>query len=515
MSRKSVAGAQGTARRGAERGEVMSRSHGKSLCVVACICVVLASATACGSRRDHAAFQAAAGVKVGATERVPAPGETIGESGAPEEGLVAPAPAPAGARSGSEPTVRTGGTLAKSAAPPAGVTSPQTGGDGKSPQVGKGQPAPSATGRAGSTIRLGNVSDMSGPVGAVNIGGVKVLQAWVQAVNARGGVVDRDGIRHPVALTVADARSSPSQHHAATQELVESRGVVALLDNMDPVSVHGSTRYLTEKRIPSIGNLSGNDAVIHGNWIYFPIAPSLSVYAYGTVQAAKRFVGGKRLGILYCQEAAGCGEVARKMADAAPANGYEVVYQAAVSIAQPDFTAQCLAARNAGVEVMASALDNNSQIRLASQCARQGFTPKYAPVNYDDRMGQYPEYAGSVFPIICFPFAHHGPETAEFHDTLTRYPTMRDTPQSVTSVCAWSGAKLFEKAISGISGEITNESILASLWTLKNETLGGLTPAFTFSKEKPVTVQPCIYSMVVRDKQFVAPIGMSPICRPA
>lgn len=501
----------------------MSRSWARSWWVVAGVVALVTAGTACGSRRDHGEFQATPGVRQETLESPAVASSPAGGVQTPAEGSTASEPSATGTElSGGPAGTVDWATRSPSGAPPrqASGNAPSAGdrsalpaqtNRGQAIPPGGGQPAP---GQTGSTIRLGNVSDMSGPVGATFVGGVKVLQAWVQSVNTRGGVVDRDGIRHPVALTVVDARSSPSQHQAASKELVESKGVVAMLDNMDAVSIHGSTNYLTEKRIPAIGNLSGNDSVIFGNWIYFPVATSLEGYGFGNMQAAAKFAGGKKLGILYCQEAAGCGDIARKMAEYAPANGYEVAYQAAVSIAQPDFTAQCLAARNAGVEVLASAIDNNSSIRLASQCARQGFNPKYAPVTYDDRLNQYPEYNGSVFPNYCFPFAYHGPETAEFHEVFARNSGTKGVPHSISTVCAWSGAKLFEKAVSKISGEITSAALLTSLWSLSNETLGGLTPPFTYTKEKPATVRSCIYAMSMRDGKFVAPIGMAPICRP-
>jgi len=58
--------------------------------------------------------------------------------------------------------------------------------------------------------------------------------------------------------------------------------------------------------------------------------------------------------------------------------GFDLVYQATSSIAQPDFTAECLSARNAGAQVLLPALDTNSVVRMVSSCARQGYAPSYA-----------------------------------------------------------------------------------------------------------------------------------------
>ncbi|MND07464.1 hypothetical protein D3C83_294480 [compost metagenome] len=49
--------------------------------------------------------------------------------------------------------------------------------------------------------------------------------------------------------------------------------------------------------------------------------------------------------------------------------------------------------------------------------------------------------------------------------------------------------------------------MLAGLWSFKDETLGGLTPPLTFTKDQPPPKTTCWHLMVVKDKGWTAPTG--------
>ena len=46
-----------------------------------------------------------------------------------------------------------------------------------------------------------------------------------------------------------------------------------------------------------------------------------------------------------------------------------------MSLTQPNFTAECLAARNAGLTFLMLGMDTNSERRVISSCAQQGYNP--------------------------------------------------------------------------------------------------------------------------------------------
>ena len=77
-------------------------------------------------------------------------------------------------------------------------------------------------------------------------------------------------------------------------------------------------------------------------------------------------------GIQICRDGA---EVFPKYA---PKAGFEFVYQGSGSLAQPDFTAECLAARNAGAQVLVPIMDANSVQRIARSCNSVGYKPVFS-----------------------------------------------------------------------------------------------------------------------------------------
>ena len=65
---------------------------------------------------------------------------------------------------------------------------------------------------------------------------------------------------------------------------------------------------------------------------------------------------------------------------------------------------------------------------------------------------------------------------------------------------AWTAAKLFERGAAHLAESPSNESLLAGLWTIQNEDLGGLTAPLSYSSETGFTRVRCWYAVLIRDK---------------
>ncbi|WP_281689568.1 hypothetical protein [Pseudonocardia thermophila] len=62
------------------------------------------------------------------------------------------------------------------------------------------------------------------------------------------------------------------------------------------------------------------------------------------------------------------------------------------------------------------------------------------------------------------------------------------------ATAAWAILELFRKAVGGIEGEVTKESVVEAYASIENETLGGLMPQpMTFSKDKPAPEVNCFW----------------------
>jgi branched-chain amino acid transport system substrate-binding protein len=68
----------------------------------------------------------------------------------------------------------------------------------------------------------------------------------------------------------------------------------------------------------------------------------------------------------------------------------------------------------------------------------------------------------------------------------------------------WTAAKLFEAGVraGGTAGPVTVASVLAGLYTFKNETLGGLTAPLTFTVGQTAPRVLCTSQVVIKEHKW-------------
>ena len=210
--------------------------------------------------------------------------------------------------------------------------------------------------------------------------------------------------------------------------------------------------------------------------------------------------GKTRLGTLQCVEAQICEDGDRIWNDEAPALGFQPVYRARASLAQPDFTAECLRARQAGVQTWIINLDAASLSRLAAACARQGFRPTFGmgSSNAAPHLAKDPNMGELIVGLPYFPwFLRDTPGRRQFHNAMARYaPSL--TP-SAGHANGWSAAKLMERALRTVSGPVTSEAIRAALWSLRGDDLDGVTAPLTYAPNQNAVRAICWANVTVRD----------------
>ena len=429
------------------------------------------------------------------------PADTAGTGAAPAESA-AGASAPTG-RAGARPA---GSTAVGSPPVGAGPTNPSshrssgsgtsapasgTASGGTAPGV-PGAPTPADQPADTSPIVIASVGTMSGPAGSVIRRVAEGVQVWVAATNAKGGIAG-----HPIKHIMADDGADPARHKAELRRVVEQDKVVALVGNPDAGTGQAGVDYLREQRVPSIGGDGG------GDWYYstpfhFPQGPmgvTLAVAEIRDVGLYGKAHSKKKLGTLACTEADICRVLDRVWNEKAQSYGLEPVYRGQATLVQPDFTAECLAARREGVELFEIALDTNSIGRLASSCARQGFKPIYGfPAGITKSNQQDDpnlEGARSTLPTFSW-LQNNSPATAEFQEAMKRFGQSLQ-PLTGGHTGGWTAGKLFEKGVlaGGVTGKVSRQSVLAGLYTIKNDTLGGLTGPLTFAADNTAARTTC------------------------
>ena len=350
----------------------------------------------------------------------------------------------------------------------------------------------------------------SGPAGAVFNPFKDGVQLWVKHVNSRGGV---NG--HEVRLVVYDDGGDPARHRAQVQEAVEQRKVIGFLMNGDVIAGGSSVEYITQQRVPVVGTDTGTEYP-YTSPMYFPSSSSGSYTMQAIVYSSAAQLaplGKTKVGTLVCAEAQACAEVEKGYATHSAKAGLKHVYKGRASIAQPDFTAECLSAKNAGVEMLWAAMDQNSMGRISAACARQGYHPLYGAgsQNTSDGMRANQEFEGLIGTAFTFPYFQSGtPATDEFQTALKQYGAKITVGLSTAG--GWVGAKLFEKAAANLPEPPTREALLAGLWSIKNETLGDLTQPLTFVKDRPQTGRACWFNFTIKDGEWRSPDNFALRC---
>ena len=452
---------------------------------VLAVCVTTA---ACGTRASNTDKQASASGRGGETAVT-----ATGEVAASDPGSVAAADPVAGA---ANPGAGAGtGRGAAAGAPPA--ASAARPGSAAAPAV-RGEP-----------IRIGVVGTHTG-IGSGQYGTVVAVQAWAKAINAAGGI---NG--HPVEVITRDDGADASRFKAILRELVEEKKVVAFVGALSGFTMtKGAVDYLEQKRVPMVGG----DRV-HSLWneseMLFPQASAGTaaalIHAHLTVSKGGR---GVPVGVIACAEAQQCRDSLQVMPPYIDKIGGRTVYTASVSVFAPDYTPQCVQARDAGATHLLLGLDVNSVERFAKACHDQGYRPVFETPQTAAAMATNSRLQGLLFASATFPFASAAtPAMQEFQRAMQTFAPR--LPLSGHASSGWVAAKLFEKAAARVpaGGAPTSASILEGLWSVREDTLGGLTAPLTFVREQSAPPVQCYFSMSVERRTWVAHTTV-PHCEP-
>jgi branched-chain amino acid transport system substrate-binding protein len=427
-------------------------------------------------------------------------------------GLTGGPPASGGGATGGPSS---GGSIS-SGAGPVGATGGRSGGANISTGSGGSTQAKCTTQATGSPIVVGFIGDLSGFGASTSVPSQELWTAWSRMINASGGINC-----HPVQVLVGDDGGSTSADASIAQQFVQSQHAIALSwASTDPSAI---SSFAQSHKVPVVGTESGGDAW-ETNQYMFPETNLENAGNWGAVQAAKAD-GATKLGILYCVESpAVCSSTAQQYTADANAQGVKVVYSGQISLTQPDYTANCLQARDAGVQVLYILGDTNTEIRVAQSCARQSYDPIYEVPEAEDSFGSIPQLNNAITVTSTFPwFVHSGsPGLDEYGQVLAKYaPDLLSNGQG-TQTWGWTSAKVFQAAAlaatAGLapSTQVTSQDILNGLWSLKNDTLGGLDPgtlARTFTKGQVAPDPFCVFWSKLVNGHWTAAQGMVPLCR--
>ena len=362
------------------------------------------------------------------------------------------------------------------------------------PADGVSAPAP-----AGTAAEPADASSPGATVGPILQG----AQLWVAAINQQGGLGG-----HPVKHLTYDDGGDPARHRAQVQEAVETQRAIAFLANGEVVSGQASVGYINDKKIPVVGG-TGGEAWAFTSPMYFPQLSTGDALWQSVIRglAGQLVPAGKlKLGTLICVEAPACDQSDSTFSSEAPKLGLSHVYKGRASLAQPDYTAECLAARNAGADAILPILDQTSAVRAAASCARQGYRPIWALAGQgvSDYFKDDPNLVGTLASSGTFPYFQTGtPATDEFQAALRRFGSK--LTNGVGLSVGWTAGKLLEKAAARMAEPPTSAALLEGLWSIAGDDLGGLTGRLTFTRNEPPKPFVCWFNLAIVDRRWTSP----------
>ncbi|GAA1871941.1 hypothetical protein GCM10009836_61030 [Pseudonocardia ailaonensis] len=355
-------------------------------------------------------------------------------------------------------------------------------------------------------IVIGSLAAYTG--GTVDLNGVKkTLEAWGKSVNDAGGI---NG--HPVKFVIKDTAGTPSNSLRAVQQLVEEDKAVAIVGQWDANFTTWAS-YVEKAGIPVIG---GNPITTPlNNPTFFPVGGNVPGLQYGVAKEAAARNG--KVAFIYCAEVPACKESVKSLEAVAPVAGAQLVASAPAAKSATDYTSVCETIKNSGASVYEMGVSGALAIRIAAACQRIGLTAQpvfIAGVSVESHATQ-PALQSLIEVDTNAPwFDKSLPGMKAFHEAVDKYAPLQGDENFPGAVGAWASAQLFQKAASLVQGPVTPDSIKKALYSLKDETLGGISPPLNYTEGKPSFFS-CFFAYGVSNGTWTATEGLTPKCLPA
>ena len=342
-----------------------------------------------------------------------------------------------------------------------------------------------AAAASGSPVTIGVICSCSGPFGTTVSQAYTVVQDWAKSVNAAGGL---NG--HPVTLMEKDNGSVPGSALTDAQAVIAAKPAAIIdLDILDEVW----QKAASSANIPVIGgNFSVEAYFTDPNW--YPSGQTNDSITYSVAATAKQ-AGATSLADFYCAESAQCQASVPLIKAAGQSVGVPVVYSASIAATAPNYTAQCLAAKQAGVKAIFIGDSITVIDRVASDCNQQSYDPIFVTegTGFQNLALAVPglkNHLWSSYPIL--PYFSSAPSITAMNAVLGKYSpglTSNNNIWSEFAVQGWTAGLLLSQAVknSGVTSSepITPSVVTSGLDKVSNETLGGISPALTFTAGKP------------------------------
>jgi branched-chain amino acid transport system substrate-binding protein len=363
-----------------------------------------------------------------------------------------------------------------------------------------------------SPITIADLCSCTGPEASTISQTTATMEAWASWVDSHGGLAG-----HPVHLVVLDDGYSAAKALANAQTAIGQDHAVVIFDNSDEDPSFASVAQ--GAHVPALG---GQETT--SGWQNSDFFPPGASYNYANLVDAivAKDSGVKKEAALYCVEVAICEQSVQSGKVLGAHYGIQFVYTAGIGFASPNYTAQCLAAKQSGATAMLVGDASSIVAHVVQDCAAQGYTPRQ--LSSDGTVAKawlkIPAFNGNIDTQSDFLWFVHNAATKTMYAALDKYaPQVPSGPNFGEVVLqSWADGALLQAAVQAAgatsSAPLTSPIILKGLYGLPvGETLGGLSPPLHFTKGEPAN-NSCYFEMGIQHGEFVVLHHGTTICTP-
>ena len=363
------------------------------------------------------------------------------------------------------------------------------------------KPTPTPTKVAiGTTYKIGFIAAITGSASSLGEPERDVAVMVQKQLDAQGGIVGPDGVRHPVKILIYDTQGSGDVAVPVVKKLIDDEGVVAIIGpTRSPVSM-ALIPIMQEAKVPNISMASSSaivKPVAERKWI-FKTAQSNEHTAPWQVKYAKA-KGLTKIANVYVNDAYG-EDGAAAIRETAKAEGVEIVLEETFESGDTDMTAQITKIKASGAQaVLVTAIPPAAAI-FTKQFREMGLTIPLIH-NHGIGMKSFISLAGEAAEGVLFPMGKlvavsflpdSDPQKKVLEDFVRDFQASSGKPPSTFAGHAWDALQITLKALEKLPEGLSLEEQRSRLRDEIENTKGfiGTGGVFNLSPEDHVGLSP-------------------------
>ena len=323
--------------------------------------------------------------------------------------------------------------------------------------------APSnAPGVSASTITIGSISTLTGPVPGLGAGAQAAIRAYGAYVNANGGVCGRK-----VVVKTADDAYDNAQGRSKFQEMEpQVLGIVGGLASSDP----GYADLLTADRVPGVTEAT-SDQFQNAPTEFDVNPPYANVHAASAKYKWMYSQGVRKAALIWFSNAQSRENMLDIEKPLMEASGLQIVSQQELPLSTLSFDPAARAVANSGADYVYFLAAGNLNSSFARSMANTGYKLKFEEFvsAYDSDFVSEVGPAADEEPVVNWIRFVPDEERASnpMADQYLRWmaQTAPGTPHDIFAADSWASGVAFFDALQQLPGPITRDALIAQLKT--------------------------------------------------